>query len=63
VESIFDVLELEDDVRSDLLQLSELQMADVARYANRYPNIELSYEIEEKNNLRTYVLVVYSRSI
>jgi hypothetical protein len=44
-------------VRSDLLQLSELQMADVARYANRYPNIELSYEIEEKNNLKTSVLL------
>jgi len=52
-ESIFDVLELEDEERNAMLQLSEAQMADVAKYANRYPNIELNYEVADKENLRS----------
>ena len=37
VESIFDVMDLEDDVRDELLSsLSERQLADVARFVNRY---------------------------
>jgi pre-mRNA-splicing helicase BRR2 len=35
VESIFDIMELEDDVRNSILQMSDDQMADVARYALR----------------------------
>ncbi|MGH0174302.1 UNVERIFIED_CONTAM: hypothetical protein FKN15_070957 [Acipenser sinensis] len=44
IESIFDIMEMEDEERSGLLQLSDSQIADVARFCNRYPNIELSYE-------------------
>lgn len=40
-------MELEDDDRSRLLQLSDAQMADVARFCNRYPNIELSFEVQD----------------
>lgn len=47
------MLELEDDERNAMLQLSEAQMADVAKYANRYPNIELNYEVADKDNLRS----------
>ena len=36
-------MELEDDIRDQLLQLNEDEMADVARFCNRYPNIELEY--------------------
>merc|ERR1711992_481829 len=32
VESIFDIMELEDDIRDQLLQLNEDEMADVARF-------------------------------
>ncbi|WAR22369.1 U520-like protein [Mya arenaria] len=45
VETIFDVMEMEDDDRNELLQLSDSQMADVARFSNRYPNIEMTYEL------------------
>ena len=55
VESIFDIMEMEDEERTALLQLSDAQMADVARFCNRYPNIELSYEVAEKDNLKRYV--------
>uniref|UniRef100_A0A673C9P5 U5 small nuclear ribonucleoprotein 200 kDa helicase n=1 Tax=Sphaeramia orbicularis TaxID=375764 RepID=A0A673C9P5_9TELE len=53
VESIFDIMEMEDDDRTALLQLSDAQMADVARFCNRYPNIELSYEVAEKDNIKS----------
>jgi pre-mRNA-splicing helicase BRR2 len=43
VESIFDILELEDDVREQLLQLTNDQMSDVAMFCNAYPNIDVSF--------------------
>lgn len=52
VESIFDIMELEDEARNALLQLSDGQMADVARFCNRYPNIELSYEVADKDSVK-----------
>ncbi|KAM3925303.1 U5 small nuclear ribonucleoprotein 200 kDa helicase [Leptodactylus fuscus] len=58
VESVFDIMEMEDEDRSELLQLSDSQMADVARFCNRYPNIELSYEVAEKESIRSGGAVV-----
>lgn len=52
VESVFDIMEMEDEERNALLQLSDSQMADVARFCNRYPNIELSYEVVDKDAIR-----------
>lgn len=52
IETVFDIMELEDEARARLLQLSEQQMADVARFCNRYPNIELTYEVADKASLR-----------
>lgn len=62
VESIFDIMEMEDEDRTALLQLSDIQMADVARFCNRYPNIELSYEVAEKDNIKRYVWVLSAAS-
>ncbi|KAJ2939955.1 hypothetical protein O0L34_g6662 [Tuta absoluta] len=45
VETVFDVMELEDGARARLLALSAQQMADVARFCNRYPNVELTYQV------------------
>ncbi|XP_061404387.1 U5 small nuclear ribonucleoprotein 200 kDa helicase [Lethenteron reissneri] len=58
VESVFDVLEMEDAARSALLQLDDSKMADVARFCNRYPNIELSYELSDKENVHSGSAVV-----
>lgn len=44
-------MELEDEDRIKLLQLDDGEMADVARFCNRYPNIELSYEVSNKNRI------------
>ncbi len=51
VESVFDIMELEDEIRDKLLELNNDQMADVARFCNRYPNIELEYDVMDKTNL------------
>lgn len=45
VESIFDIMELDDDDRNDLLKLDVKKLADVARFCNRYPNIEVRHKI------------------
>jgi hypothetical protein len=55
IESIFDIMEMDDDDRNSLLQLSEAEMADVARFCNRYPNIELNYEIQDKDKITRYI--------
>uniref|UniRef100_A0A1A9ZDE9 U5 small nuclear ribonucleoprotein 200 kDa helicase n=1 Tax=Glossina pallidipes TaxID=7398 RepID=A0A1A9ZDE9_GLOPL len=52
IETVFDIMELEDDDRSRLLQLNDDQMADVARFCNRYPNIEINFKVEDKDRIR-----------
>jgi pre-mRNA-splicing helicase BRR2 len=51
VESVFDIMDMEDDARNSLLQFSDVQMQDVARFCNRYPNIDLTYEVQDKDNI------------
>ncbi|EDV19743.1 uncharacterized protein TRIADDRAFT_51100 [Trichoplax adhaerens] len=51
IESVFDVMDMEDGERNDLLQLDDKQMQDVARFCNRYPNIDVSYEVEDESNI------------
>jgi len=48
VESILDLLEMDDNKREKLLHMDKTQLADVAKAANRYPNIDLQFEIESK---------------
>lgn len=51
--TVFDIMELEDEDRSRLLQLTDAQMADVARFCNRYPNIEMSFEVADKEKIHS----------
>jgi len=53
IETIFDVMDMEDDDRTELLGLNTAKMADVARFCNRYPNIELSYDVENKDHIQS----------
>merc|ERR1719242_41477 len=49
VEGIFDLVELEDDERNDLLKpFSQAQQADIAKVCNLYPNIDISFELPEE---------------
>eukprot|EP01137_Pigoraptor_chileana_P032324 Opistho-2@21526 len=45
VDNVFELLELDEGDRNSVLKLTARQMQDVARFCNRYPNIELTYEI------------------
>ena len=51
IESVFDIMDMEDEERNVLLGLSENQMQDVARFCNRYPSIDLAYEVQNKDSI------------
>ena len=51
IESVFDILTLDDDVRNDLLQLPDEKMADVAVFCNNYPNVEVSFDVQDPDDL------------
>uniref|UniRef100_T1KEB6 Helicase ATP-binding domain-containing protein n=1 Tax=Tetranychus urticae TaxID=32264 RepID=T1KEB6_TETUR len=51
VESIFDIMTLDEDERNALLQLDNAKMADLARFCNRYPSIELNYEVVDQKSI------------
>ncbi|KAJ2348884.1 Pre-mRNA splicing, partial [Coemansia sp. RSA 2671] len=47
VETVFDVMDMEDGDRARLLEgLGPGQVAEVAEYVNRYPNIEVAFSLE-----------------
>ncbi|KND04164.1 ATP-dependent RNA helicase BRR2 [Spizellomyces punctatus DAOM BR117] len=48
VEGVFDIMEMEDEDRNQALQLDGKRMADVARFVNRYPNVDISYDISDR---------------
>lgn len=45
IESVFDILTLDEDVRNDILRLPEDKLADVAVFCNNYPNVEVSFKV------------------
>ena len=51
VEGVFDLMEMEDDERVALLGMPAAHLADVARVCNRYPSIELTFEIEDADEV------------
>jgi len=68
VESIFDLIDLGDSDRSELLQMSQSQMSDVAFFCNAYPNLDISFEVEGHQVtiiilLNTYKLHIYSHRL
>ncbi|KAI8321181.1 Sec63-domain-containing protein [Martensiomyces pterosporus] len=52
VESVFDVMDMEDEDRASLLHgLAPKQIGEVAKYVNRYPNIEVEFEIQDEEEI------------
>ncbi|KAL2915246.1 Pre-mRNA-splicing helicase BRR2 [Polyrhizophydium stewartii] len=47
VEQVFDIMEMEDADREAALAITPQQMADVARYVNRYPNVEVTFKVDD----------------
>lgn len=52
IETVFDLVEMEDDERRELLQMSDVQLLDIAKFCNRFPNIDMSYEVQDSENVR-----------
>lgn len=50
-ETVFDIMELDDKVRNEALQMEARHLIEVARFVNRYPNIELNFDIEDAEDL------------
>ncbi|GBE89249.1 Pre-mRNA-splicing factor brr2 [Sparassis crispa] len=45
IESVYDIMEMEDDKRNDVLQMDARQMRDVATFVNSYPTLDVNYEL------------------
>lgn len=50
VETVYDIMSLEDDVRDEILQLDEeadaAKLNKIAEFVNKYPNIDIKYELD-----------------
>ncbi|KAI8357996.1 Sec63-domain-containing protein [Mortierella sp. GBAus27b] len=53
VESVFDLQDMEDEDRTSALQVDEKQMMAIAKFVNRYPSVEVAYEIEDEDEVKT----------
>lgn len=51
IETVFELVEMEDDERRQLLQMTDAQLLDIARVCNRFPNIDVTYEIIDNNDI------------
>lgn len=47
IESVYDLMEMEDDDRTKLLNMTPGQLRDVATFVNAYPSLEIAHEFEE----------------
>lgn len=63
VESVYDVMELEDDQRNELLQMDARQMRDVAKFCNAYPSIELAHSLENEEELSAGATITMNVSL
>jgi len=51
IENVLEILDLEDEDRDQLLQLPPAKMADVARFCNAYPNIDVNFEVQDSDSI------------
>ncbi|KAL3697093.1 hypothetical protein R1sor_011169 [Riccia sorocarpa] len=58
IESVFDLVEMDDTERRELLQMTSSQLLDIARVCNRFPNIDLGFEVLDKDEISTVETVV-----
>ncbi|THG98887.1 hypothetical protein EW026_g3361 [Hermanssonia centrifuga] len=45
IESVYDIMEMEDEQRNELLQMDARQMRDVATFVNSYPTLDVTHEL------------------
>ncbi|CAK9184306.1 unnamed protein product [Ilex paraguariensis] len=52
IETVFDLIEMHKNERRKLLQMSESQLNDISRFFDRFPNIDLTYDVLDSDNVR-----------
>ncbi len=62
VTSVFDLLDLDDDVREALLVLPPEKLSDVAVFCNAYPNVDLAFTIDSPEVSMNYSFTFLSSS-
>jgi len=48
---VFDLVEMKDDEKGVLLQMSDFQLRHIARFCNRFPDIYLKYHVLDSDNV------------
>lgn len=51
IETVFDLMDMEDEDRNKLLGMSEQKLAALAAVCNRYPNVSLEYEVVDADEV------------
>jgi len=51
IETVFDLVEMEDEERQELLKMKDSELLDIARFCNRFPNIDLTYEVVDSEEV------------
>ncbi|KAK9466803.1 Sec63 Brl domain-containing protein [Lipomyces arxii] len=67
VESVIDIMMMDDEPRNKLLGMTDDEMSDVARFVNKYPGVDMSFEIEDEAEIvagePAYVNVTLEREV
>eukprot|EP01133_Synstelium_polycarpum_P007678 gene7678-8985_t len=53
IDNLFDLMSMEDESRDKLLQMTPREMSDVAMVCAKYPDIEVSYNVEDEEDLHS----------
>lgn len=53
VETVYDIMSLEDEERNDILRLGDDKLNKVAEFVNQYPNIDISYELDLSETVKS----------
>ncbi|KAI8374185.1 Sec63 Brl domain-containing protein [Radiomyces spectabilis] len=51
IESVFDLMEQEDDVLKDTLRMDQRKLREVVRFVDRYPNVEIGFDVANPEEL------------
>lgn len=52
VETVYDIMALEDDDRDEILTMDNKKLTKVATFINNYPNIEMKYKLEDAQDIQ-----------
>lgn len=58
VETVYDIMALEDDERDDVFRLPDDKLAAVAEFVNLYPNVDVRYTASEANGVRELTVTI-----